>query len=190
MEARLFEEGTVPECATAEWYADRERAPHLEQPAHEGRLILAERMAADAGGPVVDLGAGDGGLLSRLRQRGIECWGYDLQPTNVQGAIERGVDVRLLDVVACPELVEWAPTVVCTETLEHLVDPHGFLAVIAREATNLVASSPAFETPESHYAFHLWCWDFEGYPAMIRAAGFQIVQHNLIDGFQVVWARK
>lgn len=190
MQARLFPEGTVPECSTPEWYLQRDRAPHLEEAAHEGRLMLAERMAIDAGGPVVDLGAGDGGLLSRLKARGVVGWGYDLQPTNVAGAKERGVGVQLLDVVAHPDAVHWAHTVVCTEMLEHLVDPHGFLEIIAGHAHNLIVSSPAFETVESHYDFHLWCWDIYGYADMIRTAGFEIAEHTLVAGFQVLRATR
>lgn len=103
-EVRLYPAGTVPECVTAEWYAEREHAPHLEQDLHRPRLELAAQFAADLsadldGANVVDIGAGDGGLLWLLRRRGVAGHGYDLQPTNVAAAAARGVSVVLVDAV-------------------------------------------------------------------------------------------
>jgi len=187
VQARLFADGTVPDYATAAWYAQRERAPHLEQGAHTARLHTAAEFAGRDGRPVVDLGAGDGGLLSLLE---VPCWGYDLQPSNIEGARERGVSVRLLDVVTDHRLIEWAPVAVCTEVLEHLLRPHAFVRLIAVHADVLVASSPAYETPESHYEHHLWCWDADGYHALLTDAGWRVEEHVIVDGFQVVRATR
>jgi hypothetical protein len=41
VEWQLFPEGTIPEYTTPEWYAGRERAPHLEQEPHKWRLETA-----------------------------------------------------------------------------------------------------------------------------------------------------
>jgi hypothetical protein len=190
MEARLFDPGTVPDCSTPEWYADRDRAHHLEEGAHASRLAMAATFAqsciSDFGAcSVVDLGAGDGGLLSCLR--GASVHGYDLQPSNVAGATERGVRVRLGDVLT--DRIRWAEVALATEMLEHLVDPHRFLKRIRAHARFLVASSPAFETAENHYEFHLWAWDREGFRAMVEQAGWRVMEHRVVDGFQVLWAR-
>jgi SAM-dependent methyltransferase len=187
-EWRLFEEGTVPEWTTPEWYADRERAPHLEQGLHIGRLNLSARLVArERPASVVDLGAGDGGLLSLLRQLlpEADCWGYDLQPTNLDGATERGVDVRYGDVVS--GAVDWAEAAVVTEMLEHLLDPHAFVRSIAENGVRvLVASSPWTEHGGSHYEFHTWAWDHAGYRALIEQAGYRVVAHETVDMFQVI----
>lgn len=219
MEARLFEEGTIPECTTPEWYASRDRAPHLEQPIHQMRLYTAFEEVFGAVRryglkTVVDLGAGDGGLLSLLsllRRATERAWGYDLQHSNIAGAAERGVDVRLGDVVAGHELGErpltvygsdvpvgsvrvpagpivWGDIAVATEMLEHLIDPHGFVRAIPDEVRVLVASSPVTETAESHYEHHLWCWDKEGYASLIAQGGFEVIHHRIIGPFQVVSA--
>ncbi len=189
MEWRLFDRGTVPEWTTPEWYAGIERAPHLDQPLHRGRLELAARLASStpAATSLVDLGAGDGGLLSLVADDFLVSWGYDLQPLNVEGARERGVDVRRADVLKDP--IDWAETAVCTEMLEHLVDPHAFVAEIRNHSIYLVCSSPFTETPEFHYGHHAWAWDQEGYAKMITEAGWQIVRHETVDMFQVVLAR-
>lgn len=182
-EWQLFPPGTIPEWTTPAWYADRERAPHLEQGLHQGRLRLTAAMVRAANpADVVDLGAGDGGLLSLIRD--IPAWGYDLQPTNLDGATERGVDVRYGDVVEGN--IDWAELAVATEMLEHLVDPHRFVRRIADHARWIVASSPWTETGQSAYEFHTWCWDQDGYRALLEQAGFRVRRHETVDMFQVI----
>jgi hypothetical protein len=186
MEWQLFEPGTVPEHTTVEWYASRDRAPHLEEGLHRGRLLLTAKMVNDAVRrygvtSVSDMGCGDGGLLSLLD---VPAWGYDLQPSNVAGGKERGVDVRLGDALS-PD-VQWADLAVCTEMLEHLVDPHGFLAAVPSRV--VVASSPRTESDEYHYPFHTWAWNEAGYPQLFSGAGFKVVRHEFDGMFQIVMA--
>lgn len=188
-EWQLFEPGTVPEWTTPQWYAGRDRAPHLEQVAHKARLHMAAEFVRAVATEhrlrtVVDLGAGDGGLLSLLKGSGLKAWGYDLQPTNTTAATsERGVDVYLGDVVSGH--IEWGEIAVATEMLEHLVDPHAFVRRIAEHARVLVASSPAWETGESHYEFHAFAWDYDGYRALLEQGGYEVVRHEDAGGFQV-----
>jgi 2-polyprenyl-3-methyl-5-hydroxy-6-metoxy-1,4-benzoquinol methylase len=195
-EWQLFEPGTVPECTTSAWYEGRERAPHVDQEAHRGRLVLAADMVRDAIDQygvrsVVDLGCGDGGLLSLLQpysfEHDVPMWGYDLQRSNVNPAVlERGVDVRYGDAVHGQ--VEWGELAVCTEFLEHLVTPHEFLAWVRSHARVIVASSPFTETGQSHYEFHTWAWDMPGYRALVEHAGFEVVRHETTSMFQVIQA--
>lgn len=186
METRLFD-GDAPLHTTGEWYAQRDRAPHLEQPEHRERLLLAADMANEAIrelrlGSASDMGCGDGGLLTLIQ--GVERWGYDLQPTNVAGGRSRDVDVRLGD--AMSDAAEWGDLAVCTEMLEHLIDPHSFVASIPSRA--VVASSPATETAEGHYEFHTWAWDEPGYRALFQTAGFTVERHERSGMFQVLLA--
>lgn len=209
-EWRLFPEGTVPEYTTAAWYAGRERAPHLEQGGgHTERLIETAAQVHAAAKEyglrtVSDLGAGDGGLLSLLERPPIvSCWGYDLQQTNVDGAVnDRGVRVELGDVVDGewydPDLdnrdgtIVVGQIVVCTEMLEHLIDPHGFVRRIAQRARwperdpVLVASSPWMERPGNAYEFHTWAWNQDGYRALLEQGGFEVVRQQICGGFQVL----
>ncbi|MFE3202225.1 class I SAM-dependent methyltransferase [Embleya sp. NPDC059237] len=191
-EHRLFPEGTIPEYTRPDWYADRDRAPHLEQPAHRDRLWLAARSVVASAielrlDTAVDLGAGDGGLLSLLRDytQPHATWGYDLQPSNVTAARdERGVDVRQADVLT--DDIEWADIAVATEMLEHLVDPHAFVRRIAERSRVLVASSPHDETPDHHYEYHCWTWDHDGYRALLEQAGYGIRAHHTVGPFQII----
>lgn len=190
-EWQLFPAGTIPDWTTPEWYADRPRGPHLEEGIHQGRLKLAATMAREATmqhncGSVVDLGAGDGGLLSLLLSDfPIPAWGYDLQLTNVEPAQqERRVDVQYGDVVTGD--IEWGDTAICTEMLEHLLDPHTFVRRVAEHSRVIVASSPYTETVESHYAFHTWAFDLDGYRALLEQAGYRVERHETVDLFQVI----
>lgn len=205
-EWQLFEPGTVPEHTTAAWYENRESAPHLEQAEHHGRLLLTCDLAEDAilhhdCRSIVDLGCGDGGLLALLTERlssetemgsALPMWGYDLAPANVRAAREnRGIDaVSCLDVVSNPDAVTWGELAVATEMLEHLLDPHAFVREVARRSRFLVASSPHAETDRSHYDYHTWAWDEDGYAALLRQAGWEILRHETWSIFQVVLAAR
>lgn len=189
---RLFEEGTIPPWTTAEWYAGRDRAPHVDEAVHRGRLDLAARMVRHAAhelelSTVVDLGCGDGGLLWLLDKvrPPLDCWGYDLQQSNVGPAVaERGVDVRYGDVLWGE--MEWGEIAVATEMLEHLVDPHAFVRRIAQHSRVLVASSPHTERPGNAYEFHTWAFDLAGYHELLEQAGFEVVAHETAGMFQVI----
>lgn len=189
-EWRLFPEGTTPEYTMPEWYATREAAPHLEQEGHRERLMFtASQVAREAmtQPTLVDLGAGDGGLLSLLGPA-IKAWGYDLQPANLLAAKRRGVDVRYGDVLT--EDIEWGHIAVATEMLEHLVDPHGFVRRIGEHSQVLVCSSPRFETAQSHYEFHTWAWDFEGYWALVEQGGWKVKRQLACGAFQLIVASR
>lgn len=193
-EWRLFD-SPVPHVSTAEFHADRDRARHLEDPTHQPRLTRAAELVADAAercdGPVTisDLGCGDGGLLSLVSGLG-DAWGYDFQPANVAGWVERQVRAEPLDAFGADRApVRLGAIAVTTEVLEHLADPHGTLRWIhGSAAAFLVASSPADETPANHDECHAWAWDEEGYAAMITAAGFRILTHDRVGRFQLVLA--
>ena len=192
METRFFAEGDTPIHTTPEWYATIERAPHLDQPEHRPRLLRAAEFTRDAISrgcdTVSDLGAGDGGLLYLIRDEPVSAWGYDLIPANIEGARERGVEVYLMDGFGDGALI--GECVVATETLEHLIDPHGTLRRLPDRARFIVASSPNGETWAQRYEFHTWGWDMPGYAALFTGAGWKVVRHEAIPGFQVLLASR
>lgn len=203
MEHRLFDPADPPEWLDPEWWRDRPHRDHLgaETGAHVARLKAAERharIAALAAGPdndaapVCDLGAGDGALLSLLPASLREkSWGYDVINNDIIYAQrERGVEVRptanLYEDITW-EHFELAPVVVLTEVLEHMADPHGFLARLHLRpgVRYVVASSPFQETPDKHEWNHAWCWDTIGYEHMFRAAGFEALSFEPVEWSQV-----
>jgi 2-polyprenyl-3-methyl-5-hydroxy-6-metoxy-1,4-benzoquinol methylase len=188
-EYRFFDEGTVPAHCTSAWYAERERAPHLEQPAHRPRLVKAAEYVREAvhvlgARSISDLGAGDGGLLSLVQNLAVPSWGYDLMPANVEAAVnERHVAVSLGNFEK--DDVQYGECVVLTEVLEHLRHPHETLRTLPPVVRFVVASSPNGETWESHYEFHTWGWDTSAYRGMFAGAVWNVLKHEAIPGFQV-----
>jgi 2-polyprenyl-3-methyl-5-hydroxy-6-metoxy-1,4-benzoquinol methylase len=198
-EHKLFE-GDIPYVSTAAYHAERERAPHLEQHPHQGRLYRAADFVAlavaDLGGEnirISDLGCGDGGLLSLIQSiPGTESWGYDFAPANAAGWRERGVTASALDVFGADwDRVQTGHVVVMTEVLEHLADPHGVLRRLNTPdgPRRLVCSSPWNEGPSNHDACHAWAWDTDGYRTMLEAAGWTVQLQEQVSLFQVVLAR-
>lgn len=193
-EWKLFGD-TIPECATPDWYYERPTAPHLEQEGHRQRLLLTAEVVAEAvrrgGRDIVDLGAGDGGLLQAVRECDVNvpAWGYDLQPSNVTAAIDRNVSVELADFDR--DDLRWADIVVISEVLEHLPDPHGMVRRIFDSGARwLIATSPYTETDASHYGFHLWAFDKDGYKAMIENAGWKVCSVHTAWISQIVLAER
>lgn len=193
-EWKLFE-GEVPYVSTAQFHADRERAPHLEQKFHRGRLeraaeFIGQALRSPDCWTVSDLGCGDGGLLSLVK--GISesiVWGYDFAPANAAGWTERGVTAYAADAFGeDADTVVYGDVVVMTEVLEHLADPHGTLRRVRGRSRALVCSSPWNENPNSHSPEHAWAWDLDGYIRMIEDAGWTIDRHESVDLFQVVLA--
>lgn len=202
MEHRLFDPADPPEWLDPERWRDRPHCNHLESEtgAHVARLRAAASLAAQAalivdypGTPyIVDLGAGDGALLSLLPDGMREhSWGYDLIRADVLHAnTARGVKVWLRNITQAikrENSLRLGPVVILTEVLEHMADPHGFLAKLhARpEVRYVVASSPWRETPEQHEWNHAWCWDADGYTQLFEDAGFDAVQCQLIEWSQL-----
>lgn len=191
MRWKLFE-GDVPFVSTAEFHAPRPRAPHLEQPFHRPRLDLAAEfvaIAAQMGATTCsDLGCGDGGLLSLLREMdGLDAWGYDFCPANAAGWPERGVTAELLDVFGDGRgRVRLGDCSVLTEVLEHVADPDGVIGWVGGHSRFVVASSPWNEGPWKHDECHAWAFDLDGYQDLIVAGGFELLRHQQVGQFQVV----
>lgn len=196
-EYKLFE-GTTPYVSTPAFHHHRDRAPHLEQEAHQERLQTAAYLVEQAvhleneSTSVSDLGCGDGGLLSVVQDfPGVSrAWGYDFQPSNEQGWRERGVTAYLKDVFgADAEEIQFGRITVMTEVLEHLADPHAVVRWVAENSNYLVASSPFDEHAGSYDECHAWAWDQTGYAALIEQGGFRILKHKSTSWkFQVVLA--
>lgn len=186
-EWKLFS-GDVAPFTDDDFYRDREAAHHMEQGGHRERLLRALDYAIFAKEQFgcqsfSDLGCGDGGWVEAATKVGLKAWGYDMQPSNVEHAQKvRNVDVQLVNFEKDP--VVYGDCSVLTEVLEHVSDPHGILHNLPSRV--VIASSPYHETGDAHYEFHNWAWDEQGYNAMIRSAGFEVVRHENVWLNQVI----
>lgn len=210
MEAKLFE-GDVAHVSTFAFHEHRERAPHLEQAAHRGRLERAAQLVSAAAirlrtdlkwssaepVHVTDLGCGDGGLLQLLKADStLIAWGFDFAPANAAGWAERGVDGRAADVFGADQRrIEDSigDVAVMTEVIEHLTAPRDalrWLHDLDAQPGYLVCSSPWTETAESHDACHAWAFDQEGYRNLLENNGWEVLVHDLVGMFQVVLAKR
>jgi 2-polyprenyl-3-methyl-5-hydroxy-6-metoxy-1,4-benzoquinol methylase len=179
-EWKLFQ-GEVAPFTDDEFYRDREAAHHMEQDGHRDRLLKTLEYALVAQQELgrktfSDLGCGDGGLVQAAAQRGLNVWGYDMQPANVEYAQRsRVVDVRLTNFEEDDD-VAYGDCSILSEVLEHVSDPHRLVKNLPSRV--IVASSPFHETDEAHYEFHNWAWDDEGYAALIEQGGYNVVRHE------------
>lgn len=196
MEARLFDPLNPPEWLDPLWWVDQPHVNHVDNRVHQARLESAANTAMELAdslhdAAICDIGSCDGGLLGLISD-GYTAFGYDVIANSiVYGQHIRGVDLRYGDVTGDSTL-ELAPVVVCTEMLEHLKDPHGFLKELRQRdiVEYAIFSSPHSETAEYHEWNHAWAWDREGYAKMITDAGWTIVSHIDVEWSQQIVAKK
>ena len=185
-----------PHSHDAEWYKDRQAVDHINQAGHIPRLynaheLLEEIMAQEEVKTITDFGCGNGGLMRKIKKNfpSVEIWGYDLCPANVQDAKDKGSDVELVDFVL-EENIKYPEVVICTEVLEHLVDPDAFLKKLLDNGVKyVIASSPNYETPTDHEEYHLWVFQGDSYADMFTEIGWEVVKHEK-SVFQYVVAKR
>ena len=101
--------------------------------------------------PAMDIGCGRGEWLGLLRDNGIEAFGVDTNPVQIEAAKEQGLDVRQGD--ALKALAEMEDESLSLITAHHLVEhlPFDAVAWIAREAMRVLAPGGVllFETPNT-----------------------------------------
>lgn len=183
MEYKLFD---TPHSHDRNFYDTREMADHINQSNHRPRLLqVADEIIELSKLPlktIGDFGCGNGGLLEYLKDKvPQEMYGYDLQQSNVDFAIERGRPVTLRDFIN--EEVEYPDILIVSETLEHLPDPHGFLRQASEKSKYVVASTPGYETPSFHAPFHLWVWTDDSFKDIFE--GWEVTKFYKTD-FQFV----
>jgi 2-polyprenyl-3-methyl-5-hydroxy-6-metoxy-1,4-benzoquinol methylase len=197
-EWRLFKEGTQPVYTTCHFFADHPWVDPAGQRGHAARTDMVADFVAEIVKDrdvqsVVDLGCGDGALIQKIERRvRVKAWGYDLGDQNIHIATTlRMVDARKGDFlkghIYSHTSVDYGELIVCSEVVEHLVDPRSFIRSLPGKL--LVLSSPWDETEDNHYEHHAWAWDERGYREMIEDCGWIVVeQRRCREGFQAVLA--
>lgn len=187
-----------PHSHDAEWYKDREAVDHINQAGHRPRLmqvkhylsqILSNNLELKT---VCDWGCGNGGLIREIEAEiaNVNIWGYDLCPANVVDAESRGSKNIIYTDFINDNNVQYSDIAICTEVLEHLVDPDAFIKKLLDNNTKyIIASSPDYETPSYHAPFHLWVFNGNSYAEMFTNVGWNVQIHHK-DYFQYIVASK
>lgn len=196
-EWKLFDAERPPDWLDAEYWTNTPNCNHLDNRVHEARLKAvaheADKVCESEGyGRVVDLGAGDGGLLSLLRKElQYASYGYEIIEDSIRYAKDvRHVDVRKAHVTKDLFNLDLGQVVTCTEFLEHLEDPERFLWDLRKTGVHyVVASSPWEETGTDHQWNHAWAWDLKGYAGLFERANWEVVRQYPVEWSQVLVAR-
>lgn len=96
------------------------------------REAIVSLVAARPGDAVIDLGCGDGLIAAQLQRKGLHVLGCDLSWTRARRARQNGVQALCADVLSLPYRdgsFDWA---ICSEVIEHVLDPQVALAEICR----------------------------------------------------------
>ncbi len=178
-EYRLFDKGTIPFFTTIEFFEAHPWIEPSHQLGHRQRTEMVAELvknfvATTEAQSISDLGCGDGSLLSLLTELPQPKWGYDGGADNVRRAQQNGLDVRQANLFNSD--LEYGDLLLCTEVLEHLVDPHGYLEALPGD--KIIVSSPSAEDADWHYEHHAWAWDLEGYANLVTGAGWTIVEQT------------
>lgn len=131
-------------------------------------LPLVESASARTGGrPALDLGCGRGEWLTLLREAGVTATGVDSNPEQIADAIERGLDIRLGDVLGALDEADDDSLSVITahHVVEHLpfdvvvrlvrgafraLAPGGVLIVETPNTSNVLVGATTFFTDPTH----------------------------------------
>jgi 2-polyprenyl-3-methyl-5-hydroxy-6-metoxy-1,4-benzoquinol methylase len=182
MRHQLFEPGK-PHSHDFEFYKEIPSADHINQVdgGHRFRLLKTLehlKLIVDPNDTVCDFGCGNGGLIREIEKEiPNQIWGYDLMPNNIADAVSKGSNnIKLCDFVVDPNKeVKYPDIAICTEVLEHLIDPDGFLIRLRENNVKaIIASSPNYETPIYHAPGHLWVFNGDTYKEMFDNAGWEV----------------
>lgn len=165
------------EAASLDFQTSFRVTDHSTNPLHRDRFADSAALVREAlrlgAHTWADYGCGTGGLLAQVDGFSAK-WGLDFWEGAVQVGVDRGLDIRVADIERDP-LVR-SDLASATEFLEHIGDPHGFLARVP--CRWFVGSVPFHETARAHDPAHVWVWDTDGFADMVQSAGFTVLRHS------------
>jgi len=107
---------------------------------------------------LLDVGCGLGGYGRQLLELGYDWTGAEMKPGDLAELARQELPHRAIDGVTLPFADRSADHVMCIEVLEHIADPHAFLAETRRVAPALVLSVPNFELVPYLSRYHATPW--------------------------------
>jgi 2-polyprenyl-3-methyl-5-hydroxy-6-metoxy-1,4-benzoquinol methylase len=182
----MYEGGTYAvqrrSLALLRWLPDRDRA----------RLVSG----LPRGGRVLEVGAGDGRLVARMREGGLDAWGIDPSPAACAAAARVGIEVRNAGVGEAEVAPASQDAVVLWHSLEHLDEPAaaitriegwlrpgGALVVAVPNAAGLQARLGGDRWFHQDVPRHRTHFSPAGMVALLERTGFRIerIRHLLVE---------
>jgi len=164
---------------------DRIDDAYFERGRRRGRRLVEfleeSGFAPPRGSPVVEVGAGAGGILAVFAERGHPVAGSDLDPSCVAYAQAQGLAVTRGEAIEATPAIAPAGLIVLSHLLEHLPDPLATLAelrpfvgpetVLYLEVPGLRAGRPAGEQIQLP---HLYYYDLTTLQWLLAEVGFAL----------------
>lgn len=99
-------------------------------------------------GPVLDIGCGDGLLLSKLKEKNITCEGLDVSEKAIELCRQKNLNCNVidLDVDELGFANDHFEYVVMLDVLEHFLDPEKILKKVKKVGKNIIISVPNFSS--------------------------------------------
>lgn len=166
----------------------------LRRLADRDRMRFVSELAP--GARVLEVGAGDGAFVARLRAAGLDAWGIDPSPAACAAAHRRGVEVTCVGVDTAEVEPSSQDAVVLWHALEHFDDPAAALARIRgwlRAGGTLVAAVPNLASLQARLGGDRWFhqdvprhrthFTPQGISELLRRTGFAVdrVRHLLVE---------
>ena len=149
-----------------------------------------------AGGRVLEVGAGDGKFVARMRAAGLDAWGIEPSPAAGEAAHELGIEVECVGVDDAAVEPASQDGVVLWHSLEHFDDPESALRRIRhwlRPAARLVVAVPDLASVQARIGGDRWFhqdvprhrthFTPTGLAALLERTGFAVdrTRHLLVE---------
>lgn len=150
------------------------------------KKVLQEVLPKYCRGLVVDLGCGYGKYREMIEQYADKYVSVDNQSSEIQFNDSHQTPVDYVaDVCQTPLPDNYAETVICTEVLEHVVNPFALVEEIFRilKPGGRVLLSSGWLAPYHPEPKDYWRFSHQGYEELCRQAGLKVVEIYQQGGF-------